>query len=120
MARFRYARDPLCLLGCAAYVLNRWLIAPHVPSAFLRGQFDDLWLIPCALPPVLWLYRRLALRGHDGFPGAAEIFLHWLLWSFLLEGVGPRLLAGRTGDPLDVVAYGVGAVAAWLWWRRSA
>ena len=55
MPRFRYLGDPLFLTGCAAYAGNRWLIKPVIAWPFLQGHFNDLWLIPCALPPVLWL-----------------------------------------------------------------
>lgn len=119
MSRFRYLRDPLFLVGCGAYAGNRWLLAPHVDSWFLRGYFDDLWLIPCALPPVLWLHRRWKLREHDEMPRVSEVAGHCAVWSVLCEGIGPRIMANSTGDWLDVLAYGLGALLAGAWWRRS-
>lgn len=50
--------DPLCLLGCAAYCGNRWLLKPLVSGRFVHGMFNDLWLIPCALPAMLWLHHH--------------------------------------------------------------
>ena len=53
MHRFRYLRDPLFLFGCAVYTLNRWLLKSHLPNEFLHSHFNDLWLILCALSPIL-------------------------------------------------------------------
>ncbi len=119
MRRFLYLRDPLFLLGCAAYAINRWLIKPHVQAQFFHFHFNDCWLIPCALPPVLWLHRRLGLRSHDAMPQVSEISLHLVFWSLLFEWIGPKFVARATGDPLDVLAYTLGAVLAGLWWQRD-
>jgi hypothetical protein len=116
---FRYWRDPLCLVCCALYALNRWGLKPHVHSPFLRGQFDDLLLIPCALPLVLWLQRKLGLRKHDVPPTVSEIAFHLAVWSVLFEVIGPRIMR-VTGDPLDVLAYVAGGLVAALWWQLAA
>ena len=116
---FRYWRDPLCLISCALYALNRWAVKPHVHSPFLRGQFDDLLLIPCALPLVLWLQRKLGLRKHDAPPTVSEIAFHLVVWSVLFEVVGPHIMR-VTGDPLDVLAYVAGGLVAGLWWQLAA
>jgi hypothetical protein len=115
--RFRYLLDPLCLAGCAFYALNRWGLKPHTQLVFFRCWFNDLLLIPCALPPLLQLYRGLNLRRHDRPPTAAEVFTHLVLWSALFEWAGPHLMRGVTGDWLDVLAYSVGGVAAFVGWR---
>lgn len=107
----------MCLLACLLYAVNRWGIKPHSGSLFFHAWFNDGLLIPCALPPLLWMHRRLGWRADDRPPTGGEIAAHWAGWSVLFEGIGPHLLR-TTGDPWDVVAYGVGAVGAWLWWRR--
>jgi hypothetical protein len=119
MRRFRYCRDPLFLVGCAAYAINRWLIKPHWHAGFFHSHFNDLWLIPCALPPILWLHRRLGLRSHDNAPQISEITLHLVFWSALFEWIGPKFVPHTIGDPLDVIAYAVGAILAGLWWHRE-
>jgi len=118
MPRFLYFRDPLFLLGCMAYALNRWLVKPHFHTGFFHSHFNDCWLIPCALPPVLWLHRRLGLRSQDAPPQFWEITLHLVFWSWLFEWLGPKLVSHTTGDPMDALAYAVGAVVAGLWWHR--
>jgi NhaP-type Na+/H+ or K+/H+ antiporter len=119
MGRFLYLRDPLFLVGCGAYVINRWLVKPHVHTGFLHSHFNDLWLIPCALPPVLWLHRRLNLRTHDQPPQLSEIIPHLLFWSVLFEWIGPKVVSHTTADPLDALAYLFGAIVACLWWQRD-
>jgi hypothetical protein len=115
---FRYLRDRLFWLTCCLYALNRWGLKPRVHSAFLHDHFDDLLLIPCALPPLLLLQRWLGLRLHDRPPTPSEIALNLAVWSILFEVIGPHLFPWAVGDPWDVAAYVVGGVMAGLWWRR--
>ena len=116
MNRFRYLRDALFLSGCGCYVVNRWLLKPHVHSPFLRSYFNDLFLIPCALPPILLLHRWLKLRPAEENPRISEILFHFVIWSVLFEFIGPKFMR-TTGDPLDVLAYAAGTVVAIAWWR---
>jgi hypothetical protein len=115
---FRYARDGLCVVSCAAYGVNRWLLPVTWKGPFLRNHFDDLLLIPAALPLLLGLQRWLGTRRHDDPPRWAEIGLVLGLWSIAAEFVAPRLTAHAVGDILDVVAYSAGALLAGLWWNR--
>lgn len=119
MRRFRYHLEPLCLAACALYAVNRWLVKPHVPSEFLRGHFNDLLLIPCALPLVLWLQRRLGLRTHDAAPSFAEVAGHLAVWTLIAEWIGPHWLHRGVGDAWDVLAYALGAIVALLAWRMK-
>lgn len=116
MSRFRYCGDPLFLAACALYLANRLWLKGHVHAAFLHDHFNDLLLIPCALPPLLRLQRWTGLRKHDAPPGAREITLHLAVWSVLFEIIGPHLMR-VTGDWRDIAAYAAGAFAAWCFWR---
>ena len=118
MTRFRYSFDPLCLLASGSYAANRWLVPVALKGAFLRGHFADVLLIPAALPPMLWLQRRVGLRAGDDAPGWREIALHLIVWSAAAECIAPHLFARATGDAWDVVAYAAGALVSWLVWRR--
>jgi hypothetical protein len=115
---FRYLRDGLFMVSCSLYALNRWLVKPRLHSAFLHGHFNDLLLIPCALPPLLLLQRWLKLRRHDQAPTPGEITLYLVVWSILFEVIGPHIMTRTVGDPGDVAAYVAGAVLAGLWWHR--
>lgn len=118
MPRFSYWGNLPFVLGCSAYSINRWVVKPLGGPPFCYSHFNDLWLIPCALPPLLWLHRRWGLRTHDGPPQPTEILSHLVFWSVLLEWVGPRFVPQSVGDPWDAASYAVGAVASGLWWHR--
>jgi hypothetical protein len=116
---FRYLRDGLFLVCCSLYALNRWVLKPRVHSRFLHDHFNDVLLIPCALPVLLLLQRWLQLRADDRLPTPGEIALYVVVWSILFEVIGPHIMPWTTGDPWDAVAYAVGGVLAGLWWHRS-
>lgn len=118
MTRFVFYRDVVFWLGCSAYLLNCWALWAFEPGGFLRSHFNDVWLVPCALPLVLWLHDRMGWRP-GGPPRAVEVVAHLVGWSVLFEWVGPIYVPWATGDPLDVLWYGVGALGAWAWWRRG-
>jgi len=120
MSRFGTLRDPLFLAAVAGYALNRWLLKPLLPSHFLHSHFNDLLLIPAALPVVLWGQRLLGLRKHDLAPSWAEMALHLAVWSVVCEGIGPCWLGFGTADLRDMAAYALGGMAACLWWNRTA
>jgi hypothetical protein len=117
--RFGYARDPLCVLACVAYAVNRWALRPLGWGAgpFMRGHFNDLLFIPAALPLMLWVQRKLGLRATDRAPSWPEISLHFVVWSIAAEAIAPHLTTRATGDWYDVAAYGVGAVVSGCWWQ---
>ena len=120
MRRFRYALDPLCLLSCAAYAVERWIVRPRTEAVFWHSYSTDFLLIPAALPLLLWVYRRLGLRADDAWPAWSEIGLAFAVWSVAAEAVAPYLFKSAVGDWLDVVTYAVGAVLAGCWWQLAA
>jgi hypothetical protein len=117
--KFRYLADGLFLVSCSLYALNRWIVKSRVHSSFLHSHFNDLLLIPCALPPLLLMQRRLRLRTNDDLPAPGEIGLYLIVWSILFEIIGPHIMRRATGDPWDIVAYACGAVLAGAWWHRD-
>lgn len=119
MKPFRYAADPLCLSACGAYAVNRLWLKGWIGGAFLRGHFNDLLLIPAALPLVLWLHARLGWREAHGMPDAPEIAFHTVVWAVACEVIGPQFVRHSIGDLADALCYAAGAIVAWLWWNRS-
>ena len=117
---FRYLKDPLCLAAWCLYGANRWLLKPLLPAGeqFFRGHFNDLLLVPCALPAVLVLHRRLGLRDADAPPTGFEILFHLAVWSLFFELVAPLLTGRATADARDLAAYFAGGLAAWAVWNR--
>jgi len=114
---FRYLSDRLFQAGCLLYTCNRWILKPRIHSAFLHDHFDDLLLIPCALPPLLLIQRWTRLRLHDQPPTPGEVTLYLVVWSILFEAIGPHLMRGVVGDVRDVVAYAAGGLLALAWWH---
>lgn len=117
---FAYARDSLFRLALLLYLGNRLLLSclPGWHTPFLAGHFNDLLLVPVALPLFCAFYRLLNLRRHNRPPGWREIAAHTLWWSLFFEGLGPLCLHHGIADPLDVLAYGAGALVCGLWWNR--
>lgn len=116
---FGYLRDRLFQVCCFLYALNRWGLKPRVHNYFLQRYFNDVLLIPCALPVLLFLERQLHLRDHDSPPTAGEIAGNVILWFVLFEVLGPYINPLRTGDPLKLGIYAAGGTLAWLWWHRE-
>jgi hypothetical protein len=116
---FHYLRDRLFQVCCLLYACNRWILKPRFHSPFLHNHFNDLLLIPCALPPLLLMQRWLKLRTHDQLPTPGEIALYLAVWSILFEAIGPHIMPWTVGDPWDAAAYVVGGIAAGLWWHRK-
>ena len=119
---FKYLRDPLFLTSVALYALNRWVVKPSLPAGevFFSGYFNDLLVIPCALPPLLLLHRRLRLRHADAPPTASEVAVHALVWSVFFEVLAPLFVRAARADAWDVAAYCAGGLCSWLVWNRAA
>ncbi len=117
---FGYLKDPLFLGASLLYGINRFLLKPRFGPQFpfLRNHWNDCFLIPTALPVLLWLLRKSRLRGHDAPPTWSEIAQWTLLWSLLFEGVFPRFLHWGTADWRDALCYAAGACAAGLLWNK--
>jgi hypothetical protein len=128
MNRFGFLQDRLFLISLAAYASNRLVIRPHLAGffqshlprlwPFLHSHFDDLLLIPVALPVVLWLQRLTGLRQHDQPPGWREMAAHLAVWSVMCKIIGPFWLHLGAADPWDVLFFAIGGLAACLWWHH--
>ena len=86
---------------------------------FSRAYLNDLLLIPCALPLVLWVHASLGWRNKESYPTLNELIGHLMVWSIIAEGVGPKLISHAVPDYGDVLAYVVGGMSAYAWWRRG-
>jgi hypothetical protein len=88
---------------------------PSLP--FLQCHFDDCLLVPAALPPLLYVFRKLGLRRDDSPPSLREVAEWTLLWAVTFEWAFPRFLSRGIGDWRDVLAYAAGALVSWQLWR---
>lgn len=117
--RFRYVGDRLGVAAALLYGINRWFLKPAGVSGFMHDHFNDMLLIPAALPVVLAVHRGLGWRRHDHMPTAWEVIVHLVVWSLVCERIGPAVFHRGVADPFDVVAYAVGGLGAWVWWNRG-
>ena len=119
--RFGYLTDKTFLAACCLYAANRFWGKPLLGDSlpFLRTHFDDFLLIPAALPPLLYVFRKLGLRCDDSQPRLREVAEWTLVWSFAFEWAFPRFLLKGVADWRDVLAYAAGALVSWLLWRRG-
>lgn len=117
---FGYLRDPLFLAASFLYGINRLFLKPRfgVQLPFLRHHWNDCFLIPTALPVLLWLFRKSRLRSHDAPPSWGEITQWTLLWSLVFEGFFPHFLHWGTADWRDALCYALGALFAGLLWNK--
>jgi hypothetical protein len=121
-ARYRYCADPVFLTALLLYLLNRLAFKPLAlgHTVFFEYYGNDVLCIPFCLPPVLYVYRLLRLRPRDRYPTRFEVLTHLIVWSLFFEWLGPVVLRGpfawTIADPLDVVAYAVGAAVAGTFW----
>ena len=116
---FGYGRDPL-FLGCLGlYLVNRLLIKPHlsVYSSFFHGHLDDILFVPVALPVFLFVYRQIGLRPDDEPPRFWEMGWHLLVWSIFFKWFAPVTLHRGVADPVDLLCYGGGGLAACAFWK---
>ncbi|ATC63540.1 hypothetical protein CMV30_05985 [Nibricoccus aquaticus] len=104
----------------ALYALNRFVIKPQVGPGFFHSHFNDVLVIPAALPWLLWSYRLFGWRADDRAPTWREVGAHTVIWAVICEGAGPWMMPQYgVADGWDVVAYAVGAAVAWVIWNRG-
>jgi len=102
-------------------VINRWFLKPRFHQiGLLQNYWNDFFLIPCALPPLLYMHRWMGWRRSGKWPTLTEILGHCALWSMLFEVFGPCLVSHTVADPWDVVAYFSGASVAAIYWGDAA
>jgi hypothetical protein len=117
---FRYLADPL-FLGCVVlYFANRFLIKRFVAGGFFHDHLNDLMCIPFWVPIMVFLMRKVGLRGDDAPPRADEILIPLVMWSAIFELYLPRVRYFEhlaTSDCVDVLYYAIGALVASLVWQ---
>jgi hypothetical protein len=120
---FKYLTDPLFLLSSVAYAINKTLLVftkgSNWASAFLASYFNDLLLVPVAIPIILFFSKTLAFRPRSLSPSLPEVAIPVLIWSIAFEVVGPYVFRRGVSDPFDVIAYCFGGFASWLFWQLT-
>lgn len=110
--------NPLFMISLAAYCLNTFVAKNYlVDSHFLKFYFNDLLLVPCALPPILSLISIAGFRDSDKPPSCVEVLICLCIWSIAFEIVGPLISQKTTADPFDIAAYWLGGAVSWSLWN---
>lgn len=98
----------------AAYVLNRFWLAPATGSRLLAWHFADFLaggLMLCVLGAALLAAKKPLPRFRTAVIYALGCGLFW-------ELVTPLYLARSVGDPRDVAAVTLGGAVMWLLLRK--
>jgi hypothetical protein len=118
--KFGYLRDPLFLACFAGYWLHRLLAWQDLSHPWLRAYGNDLICLPFWTPLLVWVQRRVGLRDHDGPPTAVELAIPLVIWAAVFEVLLPATATWNGlafPDPVDVLCYAAGGLAAALFWR---
>lgn len=118
---FRYLLDPVFLGSAILYAFARVVEfdGASCVSGFWDGYFADLFLVPVALPPLLYISRLFGLRKTCLPPTIIEVAIPLTIWSVAFEFLGPMVFPAATADAYDIVAYTFGAIVSWLLWNRN-
>ncbi len=111
-------KNPLFMISLTAYCLNSFFLKYcSVDNHLLKFYFNDLLLVPCALPPILCLISIAGFRDSDKPPSCIEVLICLCTWSIAFEVVGPLVSLKSTADPFDVAAYWLGGAVSWSLWH---
>lgn len=91
------------------FLINYWLQAQGISSAFTRNYLDDL----LAMPIILYLTQslmRLLYKNHDFKLDISMLILGFLMVSIGFEWVLPKYFEHLTSDFWDVLCYALGTV----------
>ncbi len=122
---FRYLLDPLFLVATGLFLLNKFVLRPHLSNAFLHGHLNDCICIAIWVPVLLAVMRITRMRNHDLPPQAHEVLIPLVVWSWVFEVWLPQTSAFTdiaVADVWDVLCYVVGAFVAvlvWSWYYRD-
>lgn len=115
--RYQYLTDPVFLAALVLFSINELVLKQFFNHSFLHHHFNDLLLIPCALPILLRLHALLGLREQHLAPTGSEVAGHLAVWCVLFEIAGPHIASHATGDWRDILVYCLGGFVAWLIWH---
>lgn len=83
----------------------------------LRSYLGDVLALPVILIISLLLLRKLIRRKHF-LLSTSKIFFTFLYVAIFFEGIMPLFKTRYTYDPIDIVAYALGAFA-YGWYQKK-
>jgi hypothetical protein len=88
-----------------------------ITSGVINDYLADLLCMPIVLTIILTSVRFLKKRPDFQMPLSGILFT-LVYWSVYFEWFLPSRSTSYTADPLDVIAYFLGAASFFLWQRR--
>ncbi len=108
---------PLFLIAVLLAALNQLVERNGIHIPIVHAYLDDLLCFPIVLTVGLVGYR-LTLGNSNYKLGHWQVWPAVVLYALVFEWVLPSYSPIYTGDPLDVLAYIVGATAFMRWVNR--
>jgi len=119
ISMYRFYKDTLFISAVIIYSVNRFLYRYCSFSfSFTRNYLSDVLLIPCTLPPILFLIGKAGYRSKDKPANFIEIFICLFIWSISFEVIAPLLTYGIS-DYRDIICYWIGGIISGFIWQRQ-
>jgi len=100
------------------FLVDKILQYVQLSPIWFNYYADDLLFLPVALSLALWIQQKYVNQQFKF--SIIQIIFTWLACSILFEGIYPALFLDYIQDPLDVLAYGIGAVIFSLFLNQGA
>lgn len=115
---FTYLTDPIFILCLFLYLINKFLIIQfHNLNIFFLCYYNDILLIPCCLPPLLFVMYKIELRRNHFPPTVIEVIVPLVIWTLSFEIIAPFYFKKGTSDIGDAIAYWLGGFFCWFVWN---
>lgn len=105
----------LIIIAIAHQLLEK---VAHVNLPFADSYLDPLLLMPILLQLLLWEKRILFKRGNQYVFSILQLFLYFVLISFIAEYLFPMWNKGFTADIWDVICYGIGTLVFGMFFNK--
>jgi hypothetical protein len=104
--------NPYFLIACLIFWINQFLekvMGIFIP--FVHAYLDDLLAMPVILGITLQVYKWIHPLKKNFVFSKTQVVVGWIYFSFLFEFLLPKFSSTYTSDLLDVLCYGLGALA---------
>lgn len=120
--RYKFLLDPIFLISILLYSINKSLLifTSYLNKiSLLTGYFNDLLLIPCVLPLLIFIINKLGFRSYKYSPQTSEVIITISIVVIICEFIGPFILIKGTYDLVDILAYSLGGLISLILWKYT-
>lgn len=104
------SRKNILLLLVLIFGLNQVVELSGIALPILHEYLDDVLCLPIVLSVILVIHRRFRLQSSEYILPFSHVLLSLLVIATLFEAVLPIASSRFVGDPIDVLAYILGAL----------